>query len=67
MEISCQATLSDALAQVLCLLPDEEPLESARALLKSLTSSPLTPQVAEQIEEGAFQRRQPTEYPALPS
>ncbi len=53
MEVTCQATLSDALAQVLSLLSEDASVDSERIMPRSLEASPFTMDRPEQREEAA--------------
>lgn len=53
MEVSCQATLSDALAQVLSLLQEDARMEAELVTPHSFESPPFTVSGPEQMEEAA--------------
>ena len=61
MEVTCQATLSGALAQVLLLLQEDAPMEAERIMLRALEAPPFTAYRPEQTEDLVYQSQKPTE------
>lgn len=62
MEVTCQATLSDALAQVLCLVQEDACIEPEFITPYLFASLPFTAYKPEQMEDAVHPISLPHEY-----